>query len=419
MRHFIIFALPLIISGCHFVPDTAENDSTLKLEMAYSAPLLKMVYSAPLFEEKIDFLSISEDGSKFVAGSERDGVGLYNANDYLPIERYYESDKSQILSTPTAYIRGVGFFDTNTWYFAANPNREQDTERITNIHIRTIQPQTEIKQYSFPNGQILLNKNHFAIFRGALKEQFNSESILVNWRTGAIYSFNIPANIFESGFGWVVIYDNSITLTESSRILAQDIHDKTYHWFLLDPVTQEDRQMLKNYVFFSPDEHYGVDMGESRCKLREFSSRKIVPLQKQKIVGFCSEPFFKKDDKNRLITFSPDGKFFAVAFDREVRIYQVEPFKLVFRPKMFSHAGALTLTNDGLLATSDSRGYLRVWNYKTGQLIGQHHFSNPNDTSNSEIYFKPLLIFHPDGKRLFFTSYDILRVFQLPERETE
>ncbi|MCL2591267.1 MAG: WD40 repeat domain-containing protein, partial [Betaproteobacteria bacterium] len=284
-----------------------------------------------------------------------------------------------------------------------------------------------IAKYSFSWGggdKLIANKNHFVVIR---ESAVNETVMLVDWRTDAHHSIIMPPYLYESGFMWSRRYDNPLTLVDSGRVLAKDIYKNGYHWFLFDPFTQQkhlfdpstdQKGKLERDAIISPSERYVVDLGESRCKLRKFPAHETVHLKDQEIIGFCSDKFSKIGRWENLIAFfSPDEKFFVIAFRRNIRVYRTEPFQLEFEGNAPGKIWEAKLSENGLLATSNGKGFVRVWDIRTKQAVGQHRFFDPG---NEEREFSSSLIFHPDGNRLFVVAGgNNLYAFQLPKRGTE
>jgi WD40 repeat protein len=411
--------LALALSGCLSIPVGSDPAAVEPV-----ADLVTARTPHPL-DESAGISSISEDGNTFLAWLEDNGVVLLRTSDYSIIEKFYERDRSQLryerdTGTPTGYIQGAGFFDNNTWYFGVVPNDKNEkgerrtVERI-DIHIRSIHPPHEIAKYSFPwwnQDQLVANKDHFAIISDKLIEKFKAEGILVDWRTGKHYPLNMPSHLFKSVFIGVIKYPNIIKLTDSSRILAENFDGKKNQWYLFDPLNSQ-KELLERHLFLSPDERYGIDFGVGRCKLRKFPGRKVAPLNDKQIIGYCSGSLPKKDAWEYPVAFSGDGKFFVIAVKDSFRVYRMEPFQLELEGKAHGDIQAVKFSENGLLATSDEKGFIRVWDVMNKQIIGQRKFHLPG---NEEKPYPPaVMLFHPDGDRLF-VAYHYLEAFQLPKR---
>ena len=398
LRAFAAYLLPLLLAGClsaSVTSDAAEVEPV---------PQLEIIYAAKLFYESIDFLAFSEDGSTFSAGGVYDGVGLYWSSDYSQRGRYYERDITNRHccnghGMPTAEVTGVGYIDENTWYFSAIDHSEATDFYRTNIHIRSIQPPREIAQYSFPGSQRVAVNSRYVAFSGLI-EQFN-HAILVNWRTGE----KTPADVIPS----LNIYsghEEHFELTRSNRVLSSAVYADAPNTVLADPFNHK-TEKLDWYVTLSPDERHAIDFSERRCKLRKFSGKAVAPIQKQEIAGYCSARLSRKADEmhNKWVSFSPDGKSFVVAMDRDARVYRIEPFQLALEIRMPGQVVEAALSDDGWLAVSDRDDYFRLWDVATGNLAGQHHGTSLH-----------LLRFRPGANQLMAASGGGITVFALPER---
>jgi WD40 repeat protein len=396
--------LALLLAGCPSMttaPELSETEPVPELEVAHSISIY-------LFEAGVQFLAFSEDGNTFVAGGKHDGVGLFRTDDFTLLERHYEGDKSHTefgikMSKKIADTISAGYFDKNTWYFmvvpiSPNPEERSPSEPEQAItHVRTIQPSQEVARYTSEHRNkdvVAHNKNYFVYSSDGLN------GTLVNWRSGEKY----PIKTIEAHRGIFEVFE----LTHSNRVLSATGWAKLEKPMLDDPLHQQ-TQILEGYVTFSPDERYGVDLNGARCTLLEFHGKKVTPLKEQKIVGHCSGLTWGSKEKN--VMFSPDGTMFAVAVDRDVRVYRVDPFQLVFKREVAGVVGSLALSDAGWLVTVDETGFLRAWDVATGRLAGQRRFLDGNGNPRSSF----LLAIQPGGDKLL-VNQDGLTVFKLPER---
>jgi WD40 repeat protein len=375
--------LALLLAGCPSMPTAPEFAETK------STPELEIIYSTKVFDEGIGFLAFSKDGNTFIAGDRYDGVGLFRADDFTLLERHYERGKS---GASKAYIISAGYFDTSTWYFTAVTG-----PAIT--YVRTIQPSQEIARYTFEYANldmVAANKNYFAC------STKRHNGVLVNWRTGEKYPIKTVSGL-RAGFA-------AFELTHSNRVLSVAAWQGVQKSMLDDPLHQK-TQTLDGYITFSPDERYGVDWNGYRCKFLEFHEKEVEPLEKQKVVGYCSGLTGK--DKEKKVMFSPNGTIFAVAIDHDVRVYRVEPFQLIFERKTPGSVVAVVLSDTGWLVAADGWGFLRAWDVATGRLVGQRSLFDSGGQDNPN--FAMLMAIQPEGNKLL-TDHNGLTVFKLPER---
>jgi hypothetical protein len=104
--------------------------------IAHAAPMLVVVYSEEL--GSVESLEFSSDDKTLVATSYR-SAGLYRTSDYTLL------DKRLIPKKEIASMLGVGYLDTQTWYFVEHG---EDVR----AHVRSISPVREIVSRSFEQG---------------------------------------------------------------------------------------------------------------------------------------------------------------------------------------------------------------------------------------------------------------------------
>ncbi|MDR1424403.1 MAG: hypothetical protein LBI92_07360 [Azoarcus sp.] len=364
----LLFCLPaIVLSSC------------LNAQPAGNLPMLTLIQDLEIPNFSASVVSFSGDGATFIVGSKYDGLGLFRANDFTLIERYYAPTSRNILdSKPTAVTHGMGYIDTNTWYFAA---REWGGGNPVVAHIRTIQPSEDIATYSFEmHGEVLIaNKNHIGLYEE-----------MVNWHDGEHYHVKIlHPNL--SGY----------ELTRSSRVLTTSYNIGGI--FIDDPVNGK-AEYLEDAVKISPNEHHAIILKWKQCKLLQFPENKEI--------GTCGRmPLFSNRDRHRF-EFSPDGKLFVSWLDGKARVYQVEPFQLKSEFDMPGKAFsmALTISDSGWVAAIDLKKYdyenarLRAWDGLTGKLVGYYQTS------------AEALAIQPNGNKLIAVNNRRIMVFGLPER---
>jgi WD40 repeat protein len=168
---------------------------------------------------------------------------------------------------------------------------------------------------------------------------------------------------------------------------------------------------LDQAILVTPDNRHaiGLSMTNYRCTLWRWPERKEI--------GQCSETLYgifgkKRTQYSPVLALSLDGKSFAVSVDNNVRVYRIEPFKLELEASTTGPVAALALSDNGWLAASDKRGFLRVWNIATASLVAQYGFL---DGTEHPMY-NPTLAFHPGDNSLFVTKgHSDVTVFEIPK----
>jgi WD40 repeat protein len=379
----------MLLAGCPSTPPIAEAERK-------PIPELTIVGSVNLFSGGTDFFALSEDGSTFVAGNKY-SVGLYRASDYAPLERHYECEGETLAISDGGYscntdaaIYDLGYIDANTWYFIERILREADIR----VHVRTIHPPREISVSTVdePRSNIIAsaNRNYVAHNNG-----------LIDWRTGKRYPTKAP--VFRPREQIVP------TLTPDNRIITY-LGRKT---MIFDPLNDtmevwKGATSLDQAILVTPDNRHAIGLSTKNYKCTLWS------WPEKKEIGHCSGRlrgiFGKNSEYLEVLALSPNGKSFAVGVDNNVRVYRIEPFQLELETSTPGPVVALALS-DGLLATYDYKGFLRVWNIATGSLAGQHSFPGVGWANEN----KYNLAFQPNSNRLFLKRGGIT-VFEIPKR---
>ena len=227
---------------------------------------------------------------------------------------------------------------------------------------------------------------------------------LVDWRSGKHYAFDAPSD---------PPYTVIPTLTPDNRIITHIDTDKYDGTVIIDPIhdTVEYWKEAAS-VSVTPDNRHAIGLSTEnyKCTLWRWPEKEKVGHCSPRLRGI----FGKYPEHLEVVTLSRDGKSFAIGFGNNVWVYRIEPFQLEREATMPGSVRALALSNDGWLAVSDRKGFLRVWNINTGELAGQRRFFGNvlNVLSERQV---PKLAFQPDGNKLF-TAYGNLTVFELPRQ---
>ncbi|MDR1229400.1 MAG: WD40 repeat domain-containing protein [Azoarcus sp.] len=386
--------LTVLLTGCPSAPPVAEAESGL-------IPALEIVGSADLFSGGVGFLALSEDGNTFIAGNENRGVGLYRTSDHAPLERHYECEGEALATPDGAYscnervsIYDLGYIDANTWYFTAMAFKENDMR----VHVRTIHPPQEISVSTVNElthrAIASTNRNYIA---------YNNE--LIDWRTGKRYP--TKATVFEPKwptFPTVTPDNRIITYPGRKTVIFDPLNDTMESW--------KEAARLDETIIVTPDNRHAIGLSTAnyKCTLWNWPERKKI--------GHCSERlrgiFGGYPEYLEVLTLSHDGKFFAIGVDNSVRVYRVEPFKLELEVSTPGPVNTLALSDDGLLAAYDYKGFLRVWDVAIGSLAGQHKFLDVGWAGMTG--YK--LLFQPNSNKLFIKRGGIT-VFEIPKQAAQ
>src|SRR3989339_315138 len=109
------------------------------------------------------------------------------------------------------------------------------------------------------------------------------------------------------------------------------------------------------------------------------------------------------------IAFSPTEKYFALASVDEIKIFEVDTWKLIKILKGYGHIVSVAFNNDGSLLVSGQEGLVRLYEIKTGKLIKELHMFKDHSSPVTDVDFSL------DGKYLaasgIISSEDPMAVF--------
>jgi len=357
----------LLLSGCLH---TATSSQAV-------APTLTPIHTEAL-PVTARFLEFSGNGRTFIVAGKYNFVHLRDA---ATLEKRVAIDSGGELGAPDMFdnvlaTRGAGYIDDNIWYVAT------DDGKNVSASIRQIDPPRELYKHDLGKGSerpVIANKNHLAYV-----------GTLLNWHDGTSYKVD---RAHPGSFGY--------TLTASSQVMTYNVFNGDV--LLHDPVRQE--SMYWNIGFpiadfiLSSDERYAVAQApKGKCVLWQ--------LPEKERLGSCGRGGLWGEKWTRSV-FQRDGRAFAVSTDNEIRVYTVQPFKLLMKVALREKPViGLTLDN-GRLAAGDENGAISVWNVADGSLLGEY----AGDPNLKEFY--SLLAFQPGGNRLAVSQNNQLLVFEL------
>jgi len=331
---------------------------------------------APIYTESppgpVKFLEFSEKGSTFIVAGEYGFLYLYDAITFekrAAIE--ISSDKDRLLT-----IRGTGYIDDNTWYFATDES-SGILDRDASVSIWQIEPLRERYKYQwggFSGKPVLANKNHIAHSRKML-----------NWHDGRTYDL-------DKGYIGALDY----MLTPDSQVVTSRHYSGLYQFY--DPIKEESiywdigSDWLNQRLTLSPDASYAlITSSKGRCELWR------VPQKEE--LGRCGRSRLFGGTKWQKVAFQRDSRMFAFAAgDEKISVYETQPFKQVMSVTMPNAVQALAL-NEGRLAAVDQSGTVRVWDVTANKLLGEY----ANDSESLVIFSIAL---QPGGGKLVVTQFD-------------
>jgi len=342
-----------------------------------ASPQAAMQKLVPVYTEKYpttaEFLEYSGNGKTFIAAGGCCFVNLYEAFDYKKLAAL-NSESSDDFDMFTA-IRGAGYIDDNTWYFSTD-------EGDASASIRQIEPPRELYKHNLGRGTnrpVIANKSHLAFV-----------DTLLDWHNDASYK------VIEAHPGWF-----GYTLTSNSRVMTYNVFNGDVLFY--DPVKQESMSWNTGFrigsLILSADERYAVvHSDQGKCVLWQ--------LPEKERLGSCGSGELWGEKWTRSV-FQRDGRAFAVSTDNEIRVYTVQPYKLLTKVTMGEKPVISLALDSGRLAAGNEDGMIRVWNVADGSSLGEYT-SNPTPK-----ILESVLAFQPNGTQLAVSQSGKLIVFDL------
>jgi len=325
----------------------------------------------PIYIEKLPDVAaafeFSEDGKTFILAGNHSFLYLYDA-------KTLEKITSLIGTRYELRIRGAGYIDSDTWYFATD---HPDTKLITRFSIRQIEPQREIHQYDVP---IVFGKLRTI----TSKDYIIHSKTMLNWRTGKTYQVDIIDDP-RSGY----------TLTDNNQLVTRNYHGNLY--LFNDPIEQKSITVDVGSPFniLSPRAQYalvGTTLGG--CKL--------LQMPQKAHIGRCRQWGKQWGEAE----FQPDNQIFAISSKNEIYVYATQPFNFLMTATMADEVVVVSL-GEGRLAAQDDSGNIRVWDITKKKLLGEYR-KGIGGQSHGRMNFQP------HGNKLAVTKYGHLLVFDLP-----
>jgi len=416
----IICAGVFLLSGC---PRYAALPQQI-------GPALEPVYTEKL-PASTEYLMFSGNGDTFIAANDYSFVHLYDA---ATLDKRVDI-KGKEPPGGSFSILGVGYIDDAAWYLATNVFDAMRDASHTVISIRQVDSSGEVRKYQgdeelqpcggsffasrqrirqnplwtasldlavkgkacaltrgrFSQKPIFVNKNHIA-----------SQETLLNWHDGRSYHVDM-AHVARFGYRLTA---NSLVVTSAyprSAFLFHDpVKDEHMVWRLSAP----------GHLFLSPDTRYAmIASGGQQCGLWR------IEWPNKEHIAPCGRAGLSWGQRWNRHAFQPDSLAFAIAADREVRVYTTQPFKHVLSVETPKPVIALAI-DAGRLAVADERGTVRVWDVAANKLLGEY---DPGDSDAPRRY--SLLALQPGGNKLVASQFDHqishserLMVFELPPR---
>lgn len=332
-------------------------------------------------ESSVNRLAFSPDGRYFLVARDHASVHLYRTGDTRLLTSYEDLE-----SRPRPSILSAGFLGVNTYFIATlhsmppverrfgpdNLGREILDMSIRRVSVRSIEPPGEVASHVFPRGRDMQVK--------AKGRYFYYDEQLLDRDTGKVHA--VPTAHPYGPRGTLTASGKVLTEAYGHAVLYDHVTDTVVHWRADDG---------RNDITAS--EKYAIThSNDGACT--------VWRLPAAESLGRCgySWPLTKAFAN---VLAHPSAERFAVSLDGRVRVYDIEPFRLVFETQLDTKVHALALSPGNRLAVATEHGTIVVWNIDEARLLGMHHLPYlkgdyiPNES----------LQFSPDGRKLLTVAF--------------
>ncbi|NMG72907.1 hypothetical protein GO611_22730 [Azoarcus communis SWub3 = DSM 12120] len=306
-------------------------------------------------------LQFSPDGKRFLEARHYTFANLYSTETGKLLWSFDERGHN---------FRGLGFIDDDTFFIGTRAflNTGADVKRdLRQITFHSISAPAQSNTYEFPDGrdkEMLVRGNHVYY-----------DAQLLDRRDGRIqrvitaHAYGPPAHLMADG--------KVLTLAHGQMVLFDPATDDYQHW-----------RTESGIFLVSASERFVLTLADN-------GSCSVWSLPSTARIESCSFPSFFRSEDAYAQAVHPHRERFAVAWGDILRVYDLEPFQLVFERTLESEVTGLTFSQGNLLAVAQRGGRILVWNLDEARLLGRYDFNYDRLSISNE-----LLQFSPDGRRL-------------------
>jgi WD40 repeat protein len=343
-----------LCSGCLVTQTVANESAPTMRSLPVEVPAMYADYG--LRESQF-----SPDGKHILAGWNVAFVNLSNT----------ATGRSRWSSSQSEYkILGLGFIDDDTFFIGTRAilNAGTDAKKdLRQIRFHSISAPAQSTAYEFPDGrdmEMLARGNHVYY-----------DAQLLDRRDGRIqrvitaHAYGPPAHLMADG--------KVLTLAHGQMVLFDPATDDYQHW-----------RTESGIFLVSASERFVITLADN-------GSCSVWSLPSTARIERCSfRSFFRSEDAYAQAVH-PRRERFAVAWGDTLRVYDLEPFQLVFERTLDSEVTGLTFSQGNLFAAALRGGRILVWNLDEARLLGRYDFNYDRLSISNELFQ-----FSPDGRQL-------------------
>lgn len=333
-------------------------------------------------------LAFSPDGEHFLVAHGYRYVDLYNLDSTERVWSFAE-DKHTILSAE--------FIDSETFivgarYIAEMPDSSGRRNTVQRLSIRPVATPDQEEVLEFPKGRDLpMTSNGDFIYY---------DNQLLDRRDGRIHRVITAHPGGPKG-----------RLTGSGKVLTEADGEAV----LYDYATQDYLHWCADCrfsLFTQAGGAYDITASERFVITNSYRGNCYArTLPALKSIGRCGFSLSFRTE-TPLVQPHPVADRVAVAWGQRLRVYDLDPFHLVFETQLDGTVTGIALSADRQLAASFPGGRILVWHLDDGRLLGYHdtHYNHPHGIPND------LMSFSPDGRKLLVTTgLDAPVLLDIPE----
>jgi WD40 repeat protein len=343
-----------LCSGCPVTPTVANESAPIMRSLPVEVPEMQPSFT-------LSQLQFSPDGKRFLEARHYTFANLYSTETGKLLWSLDERGHN---------FRGLGFIDDDTFFIGTRAflNTGADVKRdLRQITFHSISAPAQSNTYEFPDGrdkEMLVRGNHVYY-----------DAQLLDRRDGRIqrvitaHAYGPPAHLMADG--------KVLTLAHGQMVLFDPATDDYQHW------------RTESGIFsVTASERFVITLADN-------GSCSVWALPSTARIERCSfRSFFRSEDAYAQAVH-PRRERFAVAWGDTLRVYDLEPFQLVFERTLDSEVTGLAFSQGNLFAAALRGGRILVWNLDEARLLGRYDFNYDRLSISNE-----LLQFSPDGRQL-------------------
>ena len=361
MRTTRFISLPALLcilalcSGCLVTQTVANESAPTMRSLPVEVPELEPNYI-------LSQLQFSPDGKRFLEARHSTFANLYSTETGKLLWSFDERGHD---------ILGLGFIDAHQYYIGTMGEEYSEAgerRNVRKVRVQQLGSPLQNATYEFVDGRRkeMLARGNYVYYDEQLLDRRDGRI----QRVVTAHPFGPPGYLTASG--------KVLTLAHGHAVLFDPASESYLHW-------RTERVFLPS---MTASERFVITLADN-------GSCSVWSLPSTARIESCSFPSFFRSEDAYAQAVHPHRERFAVAWGDILRVYDLEPFQLVFERTLESEVTGLTFSQGNLLAVAQRGGRILVWNLDEARLLGRYDFNYDRLSISNE-----LLQFSPDGRRL-------------------